>query len=121
MKSNFRKCFATGILCAGLLLAAGIPASAKNSRTVTLQYGAVFHGTSLPAGRYNIKWQTHSPEATVEFLQHHQVVVSAEGKVERRDRTYERDAIVYGAGSDGSMSVLEIRFADSNKVLVFNQ
>ena len=49
------------------------------------------------------------------------VVLSTEGRVEERDKSYDRDAVVYNTAPDGTMSLIEIRFADSNKVLVFNQ
>jgi hypothetical protein len=76
----------------------------------------------------------------VEFVQHHKVVLSTEGKVEERFRgydrnevvntgsklevrtnAYDRDAVVYNTAPDGTMSLVEIHFAYSNKVLVFNQ
>jgi len=120
MKKNFRRYVATGVVTLGLLAAASLPALAKDSRTVTLDHAAVLNGSSLPAGKYNIQWQTHSPEATVEFMRHHKVVATTEGRVEQREKTYDRDMVVYNTASDGSMSVVEIRFADSNKVLVFN-
>jgi hypothetical protein len=118
---NIRKCFGTSLLSVALLLAAGIPGFASNSRTVTLQHDAVLSGTSLAAGRYTVQWEAHSPEATVEFVQHHKVVLSTEGRVEQRDKKYDRNAVVYNAASDGTMSLVEIRFAGSSKVLVFNQ
>jgi hypothetical protein len=121
MKSNIRKYLGTGILSLGLLLAAGIPALAKNSRTVTLPHATVLQGTALPAGQYSVEWESQSPAATVQFVQHRKVVVSTQGRVEQRDRSYERDAVVYSTSPDGSMSLVEIRFAGSNKVLVFNQ
>ena len=121
MKRSIRKCFGTGALSVGLLLAASIPGLAKNSHTVTLGHNAVLSGTSLAAGRYSIRWETHSPEATVQFVQHHKVVLTAEGRVEQRDKKYERNAVVYNTAPDGTMSLLELRFAGSRKVLVFNQ
>jgi len=121
MKMNVRKFLGTTALSAGLLLAAGIPGLAANSRTVTLNYNAVLSGTSLAAGRYSIRWETHSPEATVEFVQHHAVVLSTEGRVEVRDKKYDRNAVVYNTAPDGTLSLVEIRFAHSNKVLTFNQ
>jgi len=121
MNTNFSKRLGMGVLLMGLLLAAGIPALAKNSGTVTLEYRALVQGTAIPAGKYSVQWRTHSPEATVQFMKHHRLVASAEGKLVQRNKSYERDEVVYGTSSDGSMSVVEIRFADSNKVLVFNQ
>ena len=121
MKRDMKKCLGIGVAALGLFLAAGIPALAKNARTVNLQHDVVMQGTSLPAGKYSVEWQTHSPEASVQFLQHHKVVLATEGRVEQRKQAYDRDAVVYDLAPDGSMSIAEIRFADSNKVLVFPQ
>ena len=118
---DIRKYLGTSILSAVLLLACGIPGLAKESRTVTLSNNVVVNGTSLPAGKYTVRWETHSPEATVEIVRRHKVVLSTEGRVEERSKGYDRDAVVYNTASDGTMSLAEIRFAHSNKVLVFNQ
>lgn len=120
-KMNIKKNLGMTALSVALLLASGIPSFAANSRTVTLQHDAVLSGTGLSAGRYSIRWQTHSPEATVDFVRRHKVVLSTEGRVEERDKTYDRDAVVYSTHPDGTWSVIEIRFANTNKVLVFNQ
>jgi hypothetical protein len=121
MNMNVRKRLGTALLPLALLLAAGIPGFGKNSHPVTLTHDAVLAGTTLSAGKYVIHWQTHSPEATVQFVQHHKVVLSAGGRIERRDHAYEQDATVYDTAADGTMHLIEIRFAYSNKVLVFNQ
>jgi len=120
LKRNFRKYFKTGILVLGLLLAAGAPALAKNSGSITVLHDAAVHGKILRAGTYMVEWKTHSPEATVQFSQRFKVALFAEGRVERRDRTYEQNSVVYDTAPDGSLSIIEIRFADSNKVLVFD-
>jgi hypothetical protein len=121
MKMNIRKCLGTSVLSVALLLASGIPGLARNSRTVTLGHDAILQGAALPAGRYSVEWETHSPEATVQFMQHHKVVLSTEGRVEQRDKKYDRNAVVYDTAPDGSMSLIELRFAGLNMVLVFNQ
>jgi hypothetical protein len=120
MNRSIRKCFVTGIVVLGLLLAAGIPALASNSGKITLSRNAVLHGKNLPAGKYTVEWKTHSPEATVQFVQRYKVVLFTEGRVEKRDKVYDSNAVVYDVAPDGSMSIIEIRFANSNKVLVFN-
>jgi hypothetical protein len=137
---NIRKSLGTSVLSVARLLASGIPALAKNSRTVTLAYDVVLKGTSLLAGQYSVRWVTHSPGATVEFVRNHQVVLSTEGRVEERINAFDRnvaahtesrldcrnnpydyDAVFYNTASDGTMSLVEIRFAGSSNVLVFNQ
>ncbi len=119
MKTMTRKWFGTGVLTLGLLLAA-IPAAAKNSRTINLDHAIVMQGAHLPAGRYKVEWQTHSPEATVQFLRGRKLLVSTEGRVEQRDKMSYCDSVLYETLPDGSVSLLEIRFAGSNKVLVLN-
>jgi len=121
MKESIRKRFGTGALSLVLLLAAGIPALAKNSGIMILDHDVVLHGKALPAGKYVVEWKTHSPEATVQFVQRYRVVLFAEGRVERRHRIYDHDSVVYNEEPDGSRSLMEIRFAGSNKVLVFDQ
>ena len=119
MKILTRKWF--GFLSlAVVLLAAGIPASAKESRTIKLEHAIVLDGKKVPAGWYKVEWQTHSPEATVQLLQERKLVAGTEGRLELRDRKNSCDSVVYNSLPDGTMSLLEIRFAGSNKVLVFN-
>jgi hypothetical protein len=139
MNMHFRKYLGTSVLSVALLLASGIRGMAKNSESVTFSRDVVVNGTTLRAGKYTVQWETHSPEASVAFLQHHKVVLSTEGKVEERksyyrsmtlnseganaERTnnYNRLAVVYDTAPNGSMSLVEIRFANTNKVLLFNQ
>jgi hypothetical protein len=118
---NVRKCLGTSVLSVALFLASGIPALAKNSTTVTLSHDLVLNGTSLPAGKYTVRWEADSPEASVEFVRNHEVFVSTAGRVEERPKGYDHGAVVCNTASDGTMSLAEIRFAHSNKVLVFNQ
>ena len=120
MNRTIRKCFVTGFVALGLLLAAGIPALAGNSAKVVLSHAAVVHGKNLAAGKYTVEWKTHSPEATIQFVQRYKVVLFAEGRVEKRNKPYDSNAVVYDMAPDGSMSIIEIRFAHSNKVLVFD-
>ena len=119
MKRNTRKLFP--ILSVGLILATGVPVFAANVGVVVLSYNAVLHGKPLPAGKYNVEWKTHSPEASVQFAQRFRVVLFTEGRVERRGRVYDSNSVVYDTAPDGTMSVIEIRFANSNKVLVFDK
>ncbi len=124
MNMKIRKCLGTSVLSVAILLASGMPALAKSSagsRTVMFRYGFVVNGTTVPAGKYSVRWQTHSPEATVDFVRRHAVVLSTEGRVDKRSKAYDRNAVVYDTASDGTMSLVEIRSAGSDKVLVFDQ
>jgi hypothetical protein len=121
MNKNIRKCFGTGVLSLVLLLAARVPALAKNSRTIVLSQDAVVSGKTLPAGEYVVQWQAHSPQANVEFAQGRKVVLSAEGRFEDRGKKFNSTTVLYDSDSNGSKIISEIRFAGSSEVLVFSQ
>ncbi len=118
---NIRKYLGTSILSAVLLLACGIPALAKNSRTVVLTHNAVLSGKTLPAGEYVVRWEAHSPQAVVEFKQAYKIVLSTEGRLEDRGKKSDSDMVIYNTAADGTSAINEIRFAGSSEVLVFNQ
>jgi len=103
-----------------LLLASGIVALASDSGLVVLNHDVVVHGKTLPAGRYQVRWTTDSPTATVEFKNRNNVVLSTEGVFVDRGRAYARNQYVTDAGTDGTAKLLEVRFAGSSKVLTFN-
>ena len=123
MSMNIRKHLGTPVLLAALVLGTGIPgmAGSSHSRKVILFHPAMMGGTTLPAGKYSVRWKTHSPQASVKFVQRHQTLLATEGIVEQRDTTYSHNEVLYSTTSDGAMSLLEIRFAGSNKALVFTQ
>jgi hypothetical protein len=104
----------------GLMLASGITASARDSGAVLLNQNVVVHGTTLPPGRYHVRWESHSPEATVEFTNGSKVVLSTNGKYEDRGRAYSRNMIVTETATDGTQRLMEVRFAGSSKVLTFD-
>jgi hypothetical protein len=139
MNTNIRNSLGTSALAVALVLASGVAGLAKNSESVTFSHNVVVNGATLPAGHYTVQWETHSPEATVQFVQRHKVVLSTEGKILIRKgnyrsmtlssedqaakgaNAYNPGAVVYDTAADGTMSLVEIHFALSNKVLVFNQ
>jgi hypothetical protein len=136
---NFTKYIGTPVLSAALVLATGVSCLAKNSEGVTFSRNVVVNGTNLPAGHYTVRWDDHNPGASVVFSQHRKVVLSTDGTVLTRKgnyrsmtlvtpdkasegaNVYDPLAVVYNTAPDGTMSLVEIRFATSNKVLVFNQ
>jgi len=121
MNMSIRKYLGTSVLSVALLLACGLPALAENSQTVTFHHDFVVNGITLPAGNCVVRWETKGSEATVEFVGLGTAVLSTEGRLEVRSKTSDRNVVVYGTAWDGTMSLVEIRFAYSNEVLVFNQ
>ena len=96
-------------------------AKEKNFREVSLIYDASLAGSHLATGRYNVQWETHSPDATVTFQLGNRVVATAEGKVVDRGAKYSGNAVIYDEKPNGTRGILEIRFKDSSEVIVFQE
>jgi hypothetical protein len=112
-----RQVLGSWALLAALFLVCPLPGVAV-PKTASLRSDMVVNRTYLPAGVYLVTWNTHSPRATVQFINKHSVVV-CHGRVEKRDETYHENTIVYNTAADGTRHLVEIRFAFSHKVLVF--
>lgn len=101
------------------LVAVG-PAFAKHTREVELGQAVTINGKQLTPGKYKVSWETHSPQATITFTRKKAVVVTTTGTLLERPAAYNNDSILYSNEPDGSVTILEIRFAGSNKVLSFD-
>ena len=110
----------TRVLVPVLVLALTATAlAATGSGTVSLSSATQLNGKSLAAGEYKVKWDSHSPDAEVTFLQGKTTVASAHAKLVDRDEASRWDAVVTRANPDGSKTLLEIRFEGKKSVLVF--
>ena len=95
------------------------PAFAKHARLVNFDQAVSINGKLLTPGKYNVTWETHSPQATVTITHKKEVLVTTTGIEVERPKAYDYDSIVYNTEADGSHTLLELRFAGSNKVLTF--
>src|SRR5262249_54293356 len=93
--------------------------AATGSANIKLFSGAQINGKSLAAGEYKVQWDSHSPDADVTFLQGKKAMATAHAKMVDRDQAYTENAVVTRANSDGSETIVEIRFAGKRSVLVF--
>lgn len=110
----------TRVLALVLVLALSATAfAASGSATIKLFSAAQVSGKSLAAGEYKVKWESHSPEADVTFLQDKTAVATAHAKLVDRDQAALDNAVVTRANSDGSQTIVEIRFAGKKSALVF--
>src|SRR5438445_12855202 len=82
-----------------LYLFVSLPAVANRTHTFhSLQMSDCVvtpNGTKIPAGVYDVTYKSHSPTATVTFMQGRRVVATVDGKWVSRNVTYNNDAIVY--------------------------
>ena len=96
-----------------------VAAGPKTSQTLTLEHPVTVNGQALKAGDAEVRWVTHSPQATVTFVQR-KASFTADGVFVTRQEKAERDAVVYRINPDGSRSLIELQFGGSNKVLSFD-
>ena len=91
----------------------------KTSQNINLDQALTVNGQALKAGDAEVRWVTHSPQATVTFVQR-KSTFTAEGVFVARPEKADRDAVVYRINPDGSRSLIELQFGGSNKVLSFD-
>ena len=119
MKS--KKSLSVTIVAMAFFVVAGAAAKAKDLRNVVLHSDAMVAGTHLARGSYDVQWQTHSPDATVSFLQGSKVVATAQGKVVDRGTKYKSNGVLFDETADGPRVIRELRFKGSSEVIEFNQ
>ena len=93
----------------------------RGSRSLTFFSGLTVNGSRLPVGDLVVTWESYLPDAIVKFEKDGSVIGTTDGKWEKRGVKYGDDAIVYRKNSDGSRTLLEIRFAGMNQALVFGK
>jgi len=94
-------------------------AGPKTQQDINLENPLNVHGQVLKAGDAQVRWVTHSPQATVTFVQR-KTSITVDGVFVTRPEKAEHDAVVYRINPDGSRSLVELQFAGSNKVLSFD-
>ena len=110
----------TGVLALVLVLTLSATAlAAGGASTIKLHSAVQVNGTSLAAGEYKVKWESHSPETDVTFLQGKKAVATAHAKLVDRDQASREDSVVTRLNSDGSQTIVEIRCEGKKSVLVF--
>ncbi|SRR6266849_2842515 len=104
-----------------LFLFASLPAFANTLRNLQMSASVVTpNGMEIPAGMYDVTYESHSPTATVTFKQGKRVVATVDGKWVDRDVKYENNAIVYQVNPDGTRTLFEIRFAGRKQALLLD-
>ena len=93
--------------------------AASGATTIKLFSAAQVNGKSLPAGEYKVKWESHSPDADVTFLQGKTVVASAHAKLVEGTEASLWNAVVTRDNPDGSKTLLEVHFRGKKAYLVF--
>ena len=103
-----------------ILIAASLPIYASNSRPFILRSSITINGAVIPAGDYQLSWESHSSTVNVTFSKDGQFVAGIQGEWVKHGIKYAGDAALLRVNSDGSRSLVEIRLAGTKKTIVFS-
>ena len=112
-----RKLVLLGIL---FLLLINFPVWAKqNSRPFFLRTAVILNRVEIPAGLYDLRWESHDSTVLVTLWKDGRFFVSAKGTWAKHGVKYTNDAALVQLNSDGSHSLVEIRLAGRKETIVF--
>jgi hypothetical protein len=106
-----------------ILLGAGISAQAKKNppRPFQLREAVILNGAQVPAGLYDLIWETQGAKARVTLQKDGKFVASAEGDFVKSGMKFVQDAAVLRENPDGTEALVEIRIAGSSNAIVLNR
>ena len=109
------------VLTTLILLAASSPVLAKKnpSRPFMLHDAVTLNGAQVPAGIYELTWETHGSTARVTLSKAGQFVATASAVWAKAGVKYSEDQALLRVNSDGSRSLIEIRIAGQARAIVF--
>jgi hypothetical protein len=103
-----------------ILLLASFPAHAKNSRRFFLRIAVTLNGAEVPAGLYDLSWESHNSVVSVALWKDGRFIATAQGAWVKHGVKYTEDAALLRVNSDGSRSLVEIRMAGIKKTIVLS-
>jgi hypothetical protein len=101
-----------------ILLFVGLPARANNSRPFHLQTTVTMNGAEVPAGTYELSWESQNSKVRVTLWKDGRFFATAQGTWVKNGVKYTGDAALLRVNSDGSRSLVEIRLAGVKKSIV---
>ena len=104
-----------------ILLLVSFSAYAKTSRRpFFLQTTVTMNGAEVPAGVYELSWESQNSKVRVTLWKDGQFFATAQGNWVKNAVTYKNDAALLRVNSDGSRSLTEIRLAGVKKTIVLD-
>jgi hypothetical protein len=104
-----------------ILLLVSFSAYAKTSRRpFFLQTTVTMNGAEVPAGVYELSWESQNSIVRVTLWKDGQFFATAQGAWVKNGVTYPSDAALLRVNSDGSRSLMEIRLAGEKKSIVLD-
>ena len=101
-----------------ILLFLSFPAKANNLRPFQLRTAVTINGAEVPAGTYELGWESHNSTVRVTLWQEGRFIATAPGTWVKGGAKYASDAALLRVNSDGSRSLMEIRLAGEKRTIV---
>ncbi len=101
-----------------ILLFVSLPARANNSRPFYLRTAVTMNGAEVPAGVYDLSWESQNSKVRVTLWKDGRFFATAQGSWVKNGAKYAGDAALLRVNSDGSRSLVEIRLAGVKKTIV---
>jgi len=111
------------VLTTLILLAASFPVLAKKNppRPFMLHDAVTLNGAEVPAGIYELTWESRGSTARVTLSKNGQFVATAPAVWAKNGAKYTEDQALLRVNSDGSRSLIEIRIAGQARAIVFGE
>ncbi len=105
-----------------ILLLISFSAYAKTSRRpFFLRATVTMNGAEVPAGVYELSWESQNSIVRVTLWKDGQFFATAQGAWVKNGVQYPSDAALLRVNSDGSRSLMEIRLAGEKKSIVLDR
>ena len=101
-----------------ILLLVSFTARANESRPFFLPTTVTMNGAEIPAGLYDLSWESHNSAVRVMLSKDGRFFATAQGTWVKNAVQYSNDAALLRVNSDGSRSLIEIRLAGVKKSIV---
>jgi len=105
-----------------VLVIATSPAWGKKNppHALSLPYVVNLNGAQVPAGTYELTWETQGSAARVTMWKDGQFVATAPGAWVKSGVKYSEDEALIRLNSEGSRSLVEIRIGGTARAIVFD-
>ena len=105
-----------------ILLLISFSAYAKTSRRpFFLQTTVTMNGAEVPAGVYELSWESQDSKVRVTLWKEGRFFATAQGAWVKNGVQYPSDAALLRVNSDGSRTLMEIRLAGEKKSIVLDR
>ena len=114
--------FKPSVCATMLLLLVSFSAYGKNvRRPFILQTAVNMNGAEVPAGAYELSWDSESSKVQVTLWKDGQFFATAQGNWVKSGVLYTGDAALLRVNADGSRSLMEIRIAGVKKSIILQE